>query len=742
MKKSALLSILFLFLGTLAFAQYPKVGVRDIQFVDATKLANCNDSSAYLGDTITLIGVVIHDGNLTELASGSVQGGYRPGVWLADTSNGGQMGDFRGVGVMGVYRQNGQTLPVSAIDNLIAGMIVEITGRVSRYSGETQIEPLSNSSVTVVGTTSAPKAVLVDLSDLNDNNRTNQVATGEAYEGSFIELHDLTVTSVNYFSGNSRVSMDLTDGNGNVINVSDRFLVQKLSSYQPVNPNSPQSSGNFTPPSVGARLNSIKGIIIHSGNGCLGGTGRGYELNPFDTSHYQFGQTPPNITDITRNPLVPGASDEVTISASIIDPDGTVTSAEMYYSTDENTAPANFTKVMMTVKSGTTSEFEGKIPSAALGTLVRYYIKATDDASNESLSPFEALSSEPNLYFYTVKETGLTISDLQKVLNNRRDASPYVGEEVTVTGVVSASAKEYDLGYVFIQDPDETEWAGIYCTGNSDLLRLYRTEEVRITGIVQESFGFTTLNVTKVEKTGRLREVPVTRLTEKDTVKYSNNDLEPYESMVVSLHNSSGGKLYVNEARMSNFGEWSVAHAVGMPRSSSARIQTGIQNNNNNSSLYVSVVSDTNLRTTNGEMMVPVVQTEEGQTLDTITGMLTYGFSVYTIKPRNNDDIAGFSEELEKAEYPEIPTNSIRSKNLPGFSMYPNPSSDFFRLNTGVQVKGQLQIVDLQGRICLQYDLDGSAFEVPVNGLKDGLYFVNLYGENGQLLASGRIVKN
>lgn len=742
MKKIVLL-LPFLILGTLAsFAQYTKVNVRDIQFVDATKLAACNDSSSYVGDTVTVIGVVIHDGGLTELASGSVQGGYRPGVWIADTSEGGRMGDFRGLLVMGVYSQGGQTLPVNALDNLVAGMIVEITGRVSRFSGETQIEPLNNSSVTVKGTTTPPQPVLVDLAKLNDNNRINQVATGEEFEGSFIELRDLTVSSVNYFSGNSRVSLDLTDSKGNVINVSDRFIAQKLPSYKPLNAASPATAGAFVVPAVGAKLLSIKGIILHSANGCLGGTGRGYELNPFDSSHYEYGQTPPNISDVLRNPMIPNATDKVMVSAKVIDPDGTVSKVELYYSENEATAPANFTKIDMTAKMGSTSDFEAEIPAFPLGTLVRYYISATDNASNTSLSPFDALSADPALHFYTVKSTGMSISDIQKVLNVRRDASPYLGQQVTVTGVVTASAKEHDLGYIYVQDPSETIWAGIYCTGNSDLLRLFRTEEVTLTGVVQESFGFTTLNVTSVTKTGRLRNVPVTHFTEKDTTRFSGNGWEPYESMLISVSNSTGGKMVVNEARISNFGEWTIAHATGLPRSSSFRIQSGIQNNNNSSSLYVSVVSDSNLRTQNGEMMVPVVVTESGQTMDTMTGVLFYGFSVYTIKPRNNDDLAGFSPTLEKANYPEIPSNSTRNLTQ-NFNMrvYPNPASDYFTLELPVTVKGSMNISDASGKTIRSFDIDGQSFEVPVEGLGSGLYFIRIENAQGDLLGISRFVK-
>ena len=119
MKKSLLLFISVL-MSVLSYAQYPTVTVHDIQQVSSVDLANCNDTSSYFGDTVTVFGIVVHDGNLTELASGSVTGGYRPGVHIVDTINGGVMGNFSGIQVHGVYDGNN---PVNALDQMQAGTV-------------------------------------------------------------------------------------------------------------------------------------------------------------------------------------------------------------------------------------------------------------------------------------------------------------------------------------------------------------------------------------------------------------------------------------------------------------------------------------------------------------------------------------------------------------------------------------------------------------------------------------------
>ena len=170
MKKQLTILIAGLLMATVSLAQ-TAVSVRDIQYVSPTDLADCKDLSSYDDQEIKTIGIVMHDGNLTELASGSVNGGYRPGVHILDTASGG-MGNFRGVQIHGVYTDGGgESQPVSKLDNLVKGMIIEVTGKVGNFQGETQVFPLDNSSVKVIGSVSATTAEVIDLGKLNDNTR-------------------------------------------------------------------------------------------------------------------------------------------------------------------------------------------------------------------------------------------------------------------------------------------------------------------------------------------------------------------------------------------------------------------------------------------------------------------------------------------------------------------------------------------------------------------------------------------
>ncbi|PCJ64639.1 MAG: hypothetical protein COA58_12945 [Bacteroidetes bacterium] len=740
MKKQLLTLALGLFSILFASAQATSVSTTQIQFISATDLANCIDLSAYDGQLVKTVGMVMHDGNLTELSSGSVNGGYRPGVHILDTAAHGDMGSFAGIQIHGVYTDGGgQSQPVSTLDNLVAGMIIEVTGTVGNFSGETQIFPSDNSSVTVLSTMAAPTADTINLGLLNDNTRTNNYVTGESWEGSFVTFENLTVTAVSIFSGN-RISFDAADDNGNIINVSDRFLVQKLATRTLVNPSSPQSTGAFVAPIVGTKYASLSGIILHSQNGCSGGTGRGYELNPFDTSHYKVGDTPPSISEVSRSPLVPASANTVNISAKIIDFNGTVSSQELFYSTDINQALVDFTSVTMNLMMGSTDEFNANIPAFADGTVVRYYITAEDNDGNKSYEPFTAGSASGATAFYTVRDAGLTIVDLQKVLNVTVDASPYVGQEVTVKGYITASAKSYDLEDTYMQDKDATEWAGIKLTGSADLLDLWRTEEVEVTGIVEEAFGFTQLVVSSVSKTGNKAEIAPIELPVGDSAAVASKEIEKYEGMLVKFVNT-GGKVKISNPQLNPFGEWTVAADTGANFANSTKVQTGVKNGNNNSSLWVSVVSDSAWANTDGIMEVPEIEATKEMDMDAIIGVLYYGFGQYAVKPRNNDDLVGFSETLEAAMYAsDTATDNVVNLAVLGVSFYPNPANDAITVNIENSSFGTITVRSLEGRILSETKVASTA-RVDVSNLTSGIYLLEFINENGQK-ASAKFVKH
>jgi DNA/RNA endonuclease YhcR with UshA esterase domain len=738
--KSNLLLALFLGFSLSVAAQYDTVTVRDIQFVDQTDLANCNDTSAYYDDTVVVVGVVMHNGNLTEIASGSVNGNYRPAVNIVDTSMNAQMGDFRGIEVHGVYVDaGGQNQPVSALNQLVAGDIIFVTGWVNRFSGQSQINPIDNSSVIVSGFTTPPQPTVVNVGDLNDVNRTNILETGEEWEGSFVEIQNVTVTAVNFFSGNSRVSLDVADANGNTINISDRYMVQKLPGHTAVNPASPQSNGSFVPPAVGTQYASLKGIILHSENGCTGAGGRGYELNPFDTSHYEVGVTPPLITSLTRTPTMPTSTETALVGCSITDSDGSIATAEIYYTND--ISGGNFTQANLSLVSGSTDEYEYQIPSFSDGTMIGYYLRAVDNAGNETIIPTPSGGNQP-VIAYTVRDNGATIVDLQMVLDYNNDESYYEGEEMTVTGIVTATTKDWDIGYVYIQQPGANEWSGINLVGDPQLATLSRGQEVTVTGEVEEDFGFTRLRVNNVVVTGNTAPLETTYINPSDSDLYNSGEMEKYEGMLIGLVHSTPGTSMKMMNENADFGDYVVGDDTTL--SQGTRVLAGRQNSRAFSSLWVSLVTDSFYVNNEGIMQVdPVITTPEME-MDTIIGQMYYSFSNYRLLPRSNYDIINLLDDGVPVDLPDTTTNitTIDGRRVETV-LFPNPAESFVNVAVDGYEKEMTYVVyDITGRVVSNGWLNPFGFTtIDLQSVSSGILLIEIRGAQEELISINKVLR-
>jgi len=702
------------------------VSISDINYVSPSDLATCNDTSAYLGQTVITRGVVVTPGNVTEVASGSVTGGLRPFIFIQDTAVGGQSTPFPGIEVMGVYQSSTGSLQVPAtFTQALPGDIVEVKGVVGEYNGSNQLSLADANSFSIVNIiSSSVVSDTITVGDLNDPQFVNNVATGEPYEGSFVTLTDVTVTQVIPFSGN-RVSFNIVDGNGNAMNVSDRFLAQKLNSWTTVNPNSPQSQGAFVPPVPGTFYNSISGVVRHDANGCTGDNGRGYEINPFDASHYDIGYAPPYISNFERDPSIPTSNQDVEIVCSITDFDGSVDSVAFVWSSVDTQSVANFTVAPMTLAAGTTDEFEFEIPQQTDGTLIRYYIYAKDNDGNESYLPSKPINqATPNFDFYTVRDNGLIIPDIQFTYNSN-GASPLDGVEVTVKGIVTASTKIGDLGFLYIQDETATSWAGIWCVGIG-LNTYYRNEEVEVTGFVEEYYGMTRLNVTSSSKTGNLGSVTPLVLDPSDSASYANYGWEPYESMLVRYEDPNSSPLYVSLPNL-GFGDYGVSNSATAPVWSSGRVLAGRQSSTAYSSLNVQLVTDTSYANQDGEMDVTPIVVDNTMTFDAIDGILFYGFGNYRILPRNNNDFMNPSVTLDSISVPTSPIglDEWASMNLKAF---PNPSNDWMQLES--QGPGTWSIYSIHGQQVLEFQTDGS-LRISTLKLETGSYVARFRGLEG-----------
>lgn len=685
-----------------AQAQYDTLTISQIQTVPAGDLAACIDTSSYAADTVVTTGVLLMDGDESQVFANARN------VWIQDGN-----APFSGIDV---FAFSSATTP-DDIRDLIAGDSVRIVGVIEEYAGhETEIIPVS---VSLIGAGTVPTPVVVPVADLNDAQRNNQVATGEQHEGMFIEIQNVTVTAVTFFSGGNRVSFDVADGNGNTINVSDRFLAQRL----------PANGGSFAPPTVGTVFTSIKGIIIHSPNGCTNANGRGYELNPFDASHYtvQAGSSSPIISAINRNPITPSSSQDANITATIKDLDGTVDTASLYYAV--GVGNNNYNSIPMVNTAGDT--WTATIPNTTYsdGDFVKYYICATDNDSLSACNP-DIQSFDP--LFFTVRDGGTTIYDVQFTPYSS-GASGYRNLDVTVEGVVTASAEPNNLGYVFIQQEGGLQgWSGIMCLGNTALANLNVGDKVTVSGTVREDFGYTRLeDIVSVQTNGTGSITPV----DVDPTVFTTYDVmvnEQYEGMLVNLKNSAG-KVFVVDANAdapSNFAEYRVGKDIFDPQSGT-RVLVGRQTSSAFGSLNCSYINDSMWINDAGILNVPACVISYEDSMDSMAGIMYYSFGTFKILPRNNDDVAGFAGGCVLSSIDD--ELSSQSEVV----IYPVPAQEQLniRFDFPYQLDADAKIYDMMGRVVASQAVNGLKGETQITTgqLSSGAYLFTIETEAGFL---------
>jgi hypothetical protein len=707
--------LLLLFIGCLisasAFAQIPTVTIADIQTVSAAKLAACVDSANYFGDTVTVYGVVVTPGGEANSASGRQ-------IWIQDGP-----GPWNGLNVR--YSGNGATSPDDMLD-LVAGDSVRFTGVIGNFTNETQLDPLPN-GVELVDVGKDVHRSYVDVSALNDQMRTNIITTGEQWEGVYITLRNVTVTSVDFFSGNTRVSFNVADGNGNTINISDRFNSQRI-------------ANGFTPPTINSVYDSISGVVSHSANGCLGG-GRGYELFPYTTDDLflQAGTSGPLISGINRSPLTPTSSQDVTVRANIEDPDGTISSADLKYAVGIGNNSYNTITMMNT--GGTT--YEGVIPSSAIadGDFVKYYITATDNTNITSSNPDVPSMSFDPLFFF-VRDNGLTIYDVQFTPYSNGN-SGYLNLDVTLKGIVTASSEATNLGTVFIQQPNTTQpWTGLQLVpGAAALTGLVIGDSVEVNGTIQEDFGLTRMQVNMITNHGAGSSVITPKEVNPDDFTVPNVMVtEAYESMLVTLKNPMGGDIYVADANAdgtNNFGEYRVGNDEFEPLVG-CRVLAGRKTGSAPGSLNFSYVNDSMWTTNSGTMNVPPCVVVESDKMASMTGIMYYGFSQMKLLPRTNADMEGF-----RGANCSVGVGIEDDLKAGELVLYPNPANHSFTLqyNFGEQRNAQVRVFDMMGRQMASATISGDFGKITFDSQNwaHGTYFVKVQTE-GNEVASKKVI--
>ncbi|RMH76283.1 MAG: T9SS C-terminal target domain-containing protein, partial [Calditrichaeota bacterium] len=426
--------------------------------------------------------------------------------------------------------------------------------------------------------------------------------------------------------------------------------------------------------------------------------GQVFTINPRDTFDLEILTNPPVISDVVRNPGVPTSSDNVTVSATIVD-NVSVASATLHYSVDWNP----FQQVPMSANQDT---FSAVIPAQNDGSFVRYFIEATDNVGDTSTLPGDTSQASGSVFFYVVRDAGLTIMDVQYTHGYASDASGYEGYEVTLQGVVMTDSTD-EFGDFWIQDA-AAPWSGIW-VNNSPNAHV-KGDLVSVTGTVEENFTVTRINnVTQTSVvTAGVGEYPPVDVTTGEVTTGGAN-AEAYEGVLIRLQNLTVTDPFPDG--WPGFGEFVVDDGSG-----GVRIDDFFD-------AFDGQSSDTTYH--------------QGDHIEFIRGFGYFSFGNAKVIPRDSMDVGTVTDIVD--DTPLLPEDFVLEQNFPNPF---NPSTDI-RYSVPFAGEYRLEIYNVLGqkvRVLTDGYQAAGIHQVKWDGRDDagqivtsGIYFYRLIGKNVNL---------
>lgn len=707
---------------------YPS-NIITVQTVPNDSLAIGHDRSLKAGDTVTVTGRVVAPSVVN--ASGNdfrilMRGQNSRTIYIQDTTN-----NLWG----GIIVRQGDTVSNTGITNLDSGMKVSLTGIVQEFpdiisSGATQLKLDTLSIIQVLPTVKKrPAPIQVNVSDF-DSLGTVKFLTGEKYEGMYVQLNNVSIGAQSPLG--VRNVRRLLDANGNFIYMRD------FSNFYSTSPTPSWGWTAYAPPSIGATVTSIRGVIINSAYADANGGLYGYVIVPIYPNDMTMGNTPPFISSVNRIPGVPKPSNTVQVNAVVSDTLSpglmSVDSCQLFYRINKGT----YQRLAM-APSG--NIFSATLPSQPLGTLVEYFIKARDNAGAVRLNPSDTSKST---YFYYVRNNDtMTIKDIQYTPNNG-GFSAYNGYDVTTEGVVTCDTSDIPAfsftspggtqtspRRVIIQDGSISGgWSGIWIDGNATD-PLVKGTRVRVRGTVNETNGMTRIIIATpgdIQNLGTGTIPPFEVLTPAvlaDNKIDGDTTAEKWESVlvryanqcVISCVNAPSASGCTSEFPLPdtsfrrNYGEILVVYP-GENVESRIELQDGNHTKTNGwdpagPNYYTGGAVGTLFRKWDG--------------IASLQGVLYYAFGKYKIVPRTNND---FGTVIGVNPISEIATQFWLKQN------YPNPFNPVTNIVYNLPVEAEVSV-----KI---FNLLGQEVKTLVSGIQNkGRYEVKF---DGMDLASGMYI--
>jgi hypothetical protein len=397
---------------------------------------------------------------------------------------------------------------------------------------------------------------------------------------------------------------------------------------------------------------------------------------------------PPVIFDLVYAPHAPTASNQITVSATVKG-SHPITSVKLFYSTNGG---ASFDSTNMTSPD---SVYTAIIGPYANGTTVNYYVRATDN------QPMVARKPAAGSYdFYVGMKT---IYDVQYVVAPA-DSSPLAGKPVNVSGVVTAATGEYSDFFFFIENhygAGTPEFKGVKVYDRTGTVSVARGDSVTVSGDVMEYYSETEIGMFFPEAiTIHSHGNAVPKAYATTTASISSG--ERWEGVLVSANNATvTGTKDVH-------GEWLITNGTA---ADTCRVGDAA------GYAYQPQLSD----------------------LVHVTGVVMYAYSLYTLQPRNDDDICepGDAGAGGGAGNPTRLSVAVR----------PNPMLNGGEVRFALPVTGnvELKVYNVKGelvRTLVDARTEAGEYTIAWNGNNDrgskvtsGIYFIRLEARGGSAVS-------